>query len=138
MNKHGSWELIRFSSKGDVRGELVAIESAKEVPFAIERVYYLINTKKDVHRGLHAHIDLDQVLIAISGSCKIRVENFEKKEEFILDDCKVGLRITNLVWREMYDFSSDCALLVLASRHYDPEDYIRDYRKFLEIIANGK
>lgn len=136
MKNKGSWELIQFSSKGDTRGELVAIESQKEIPFSIKRVYYLINTKKDVRRGFHAHKNLDQILIAISGSCKILVENHKKREEFFLNDCKVGLRITNLVWREMYDFTPDCALLVLASQHYDPDDYIRDYQKFAEMIAH--
>ena len=132
MKKQGSWELLHFSSKGDDRGELIALEGKGEIPFKIERVYYLVNTKRGVRRGLHAHIDLDQVLIAVLGSCKVMVENGEKREEFLLDSCKKGLRITNLVWREMYDFSKDCVILVVASRHYNAEDYIRNYQEFAE------
>lgn len=134
----GFWEMITFSSKGDQRGELVALEAMKEIPFPIKRVYYMINTKPGVRRGLHAHIDLDQVLIAASGSCKVSVENGSKREEILLNDNKKGLRIKNLVWREMYDFSPDCALLVLASHLYDPNDYIRDYQRFAERAANER
>ncbi|MDZ4662423.1 MAG: FdtA/QdtA family cupin domain-containing protein [Pseudomonadota bacterium] len=130
-NRLGTWELLKFVSKGDDRGELVAIQNSSEIPFDIKRVYYLVNTKAGVIRGLHAHSNLDQVLIAISGSCRVSVDNSQKKEEFLLDDCRVGLRIRNYVWREMFEFSQNCVLLVLANRFYDPNDYIRDYGIFL-------
>ena len=136
MKKHrkGSWELIEFTSKGDERGELIALEAENEIPFPVKRIYYMINTKAGVRRGLHAHINLDQVLIAVSGSCRILVENGDKREEFLLNQNRVGLRITNLVWRELWDFSPDCALVVMASRHYDPDDYIRDYQQFAQMV----
>ncbi len=135
--KKGSWQLIDFQSKGDHRGELVAIEHPKDLPFKIERVYYLIQTKDQVRRGFHAHRNLDQVLIAIAGSCRVSVDDGFQKKEYLLDNCKVGLRITNLVWREMFDFSPDCVLLVLASDIYKEDDYIRNYSNFLSAVGKN-
>ncbi len=133
--KVGSWEVVQFQSKGDDRGELISLENFKEVPFETKRVYYIIKTKAGVTRGLHAHRHLEQVLIAIAGSCKIKVENGQSTETYVLNDCKTGLRISNLVWREMSEFSPDCVLLVLASEVYDPSDYIRDRKIFLQESA---
>jgi dTDP-4-dehydrorhamnose 3,5-epimerase-like enzyme len=132
----GTWEELKFASKGDHRGELVALQNPQEVPFPIRRVYVLTKTLGNVTRGLHAHYNLDQVLIAVSGACRVRVDNGSDAKEFCLDTHTKGLRITNLIWREMFDFSPDCVLLVLASQEYDPEDYIRSYEKFLEIVKN--
>lgn len=131
--RHGSWSLLTFHSKGDQRGQLVALQEGFEIPFEIKRVYYLTRTLAGVTRGMHAHIDLDQVLIAVSGKCRVLVDNGVTRESFILDDCQKGLRITNLVWREMSDFSSDCVLLVLANRYYEPLDYVREYSDFLRL-----
>ena len=130
----GTWELLHFPGRGDQRGELFAIEGLKSIPFEIKRVYYLVRTKTDVIRGLHAHKNLDQVLIAISGSCRVMVEDGARKEYFTLRDSGQGLRIKNLVWREMDQFSPDCVLLVLASDFYNESDYIRDYSEFLKAV----
>ena len=134
----GFWELIQFESKGDHRGNLIAIEGLNDIPFDIKRVYYLIKTKENVRRGYHAHLNLDQVLLVVSGSCKVMVDDGNRKEEFKLDNVQKGLRIKNLVWREMFEFSSDCVLLVLASDHYNEEDYIRDYSEFTAAVRIQK
>ena len=138
MNVMGSWEQLRFPSRGDARGQLVALQELHEIPFEIRRVYYLTKTLSDVVRGLHAHYNLDQILIAISGRCRVRVDNGQQKEEFLLAEDTHGLRVTNLVWREMYDFSPDCVLLVIASQLYDSADYIRDYEVFLRTVRAGQ
>ena len=133
--KKGSWQLLEFQSRGDHRGELIAIESLKSIPFDLKRIYYLILTKEGVRRGFHAHQKLDQVLIAITGSCRVLVDNGTQKEEYLLNNCKTGLRITNLVWREMFDFSGNCVLLVLANDWYREEDYVRNYADFLKLAG---
>ena len=132
----GTWELIQFRSRGDSRGQLVAIEANRDIPFDIKRVYYLVGTKEGVVRGLHAHKELDQVLIAVSGRCRVRVENGISTEEFCLNEDTVGLRITRLVWRELYDFTPDCVILVLANSIYEPDDYIRDYDHFQHLVKS--
>jgi len=131
-----SVNLISFKTLGDERGSLIALEENYNTPFAIKRVYYIFDTKEDVTRGYHAHIDLKQIAICVKGSCTFVLDNGKMKEEITLDSPDHGLLIEGLIWREMYDFSSDCVLLVLASEHYDENDYIRDYDKFLEL-ANG-
>lgn len=126
-------ELIDFPSLGDDRGSLVALEgNKKSIPFEIKRVYYIYGTKKGVARGFHAHKKLKQVAICLSGSCRFVMDNGIDKAEVNLDSPLQGLLIDTMQWHEMYDFSSDCILLVLASDVYDESDYIRDYDCFLE------
>lgn len=132
------YKLVDFKTLGDDRGSLIAIEEGYNTPFAIKRVYYIFDTKKDVQRGFHAHIDLKQIAIAVKGSCTFVLDNGKQKEEVKLDNPNQGLLIEGLIWREMKDFSEDCVLLVLASEHYDENDYIRDYDKFLKAIYEEK
>lgn len=110
---------------------LVALEEFKDIPFEIKRVYYLYDTKESVRRGFHAHKSLEQILICIHGSCKILLDNGTEKKVVALEKPYEGLYIANDIWREMYDFSPDAVLLVLASDFYREEDYIRDYDEFL-------
>ena len=131
-----SVNLISFKTLGDERGSLIALEENYNTPFAIKRVYYIFDTKEEVKRGFHAHIDLKQIAICVKGSCTFIIDDGKKREEVVLDSPDNGLLIEGLVWREMYNFSHDCVLLVLASEHYDEDDYIRDYDKFLEL-ADG-
>lgn len=133
-----SYELINFKIKGDERGSLVAFEENHNVPFDIKRVYYIFATKGNVVRGKHAHKSLNQLLICTSGSCTILLDNGLEKNEFHLNNPQKGLYITGLLWREMFDFSSDCVLMVLASEYYDEGDYIRDYDEFLRVIKKTK
>ena len=128
---------INFKPLGDERGSLIALESNKSVPFDIKRVYYIFGTKKSVSRGFHAHLNLKQVAVCVTGSCRFILDNGKQKEEIILDSATKGLLIEDLTWREMYDFSPDCVLMVLASEYYDESDYIRDYQEFLQIVNHG-
>ena len=126
----GSVELIDLAVLGDERGSLVAIEGNKNLPFDIKRIYYIFNTKNNVARGFHAHKNLKQVAICISGSCTFLVDDGNSREAYALRSPKKGLLIEGLVWREMFDFSEDCVLLLLASEYYDEYDYIHDYDEF--------
>ena len=128
-------KTISFKPLGDERGSLVALEGSKSVPFDIKRVYYIFGTKEGVSRGFHAHRNLKQVVVCVTGSCRFVLDNGKSREEIILDSAATGLVIEDLTWREMHDFSQDCVLLVLASEYYDEADYIRDYQKFLKATV---
>ncbi|MCQ2516062.1 MAG: FdtA/QdtA family cupin domain-containing protein [Saccharofermentans sp.] len=125
-----------FLPHGDERGQLVVVEENKDIPFDVKRVYYIYDTLADVTRGFHAHKCLEQVLICVHGSCKIHLDNGFETEEVLLDKPYEGLYISNDMWREMYDFSSDAVLLVLASQYYDEADYIRNYDEFLKFVRS--
>lgn len=127
-----------FQQHGDHRGQLVALEENKDIPFEIKRVYYMYDTNEGVRRGFHAHKSLEQILICIHGTCKILLDNGSETKVVPLEKPYEGLYIANNMWREMYDFSPDAVLLVLASDYYNEEDYIRDYDKFLEFIKAGE
>ena len=124
---------IDFQSLGDERGSLVAVEIGMEkaVPFDIKRVYYIYRTAFGESRGFHAHKSLKQVAICVAGSCRMVLDDGNTREETCLDCPTKGLLIESMLWREMHDFSTDCVLLVLASEHYDEDDYIRNYDNFL-------
>ena len=107
-----------FQQHGDDRGMLVALEEYKDIPFEIKRVYYMYDTKKDVHRGFHAHKSLEQILICIHGSCKVLLDNGTEKKIVSLEKPFEGLYFANNMWREMYDFSEDAVLMGLASEYY--------------------
>lgn len=125
-------KAIQFPQHGDERGKLIALESLTElVPFEVKRVYYIFDTTPGTVRGKHAHKVLKQVLICVSGACTIECEMPDgTKTEHRLDWPDRGLLIEGLVWRNMKEFSKDAVLLVLASEHYDEEDYIRDYVRY--------
>ena len=127
-------KTISLKPLGDERGSLVALESNKNVPFDIKRVYYIFGTKDGASRGFHAHRNLKQVVVCVTGSCRFILDNGRQREEVVLDKSTTGLLIDDLTWREMYDFSPDCVLMVLASEYYDELDYIRDYDKFIRTI----
>lgn len=129
-------EVIKyqFPPHGDDRGQLVAIEERKDLPFDIKRVYYIYDTLPGVRRGFHAHRNLQQILICVNGSCKIHLDNGFDTAEVLLDKPYEGLYIANDTWREMYDFSDGAVLLVLASEHYDEADYIRNHDDFLKMV----
>ena len=127
-----------FQPHGDERGQLVALEEWRDIPFEIKRVYYMYETVNGVVRGRHAHKSLEQILICIHGTCKILLDNGSEKKVVPLEKPYEGLYISNDMWREMYDFSTDAVLLVLASQPYDESDYIRDYDEFLDFVRNKK
>lgn len=127
-------KIVSFPPLGDDRGSLVALEGLKTVPFEIKRVYYIFGTKKNVSRGFHAHRNIKQVVVCVTGSCRFVIDDGNNREEVLLNSPTKGLLIENFIWREMHDFTSDCVLIVLASEYYKESDYIRNYKDFLKII----
>ncbi|MTD10014.1 WxcM-like domain-containing protein [Acinetobacter sp. YIM 103518] len=128
-------KLIPLQMHGDERGSLIALEQDKNIPFEIKRVYYLFNTVEGVRRGFHAHKNLSQVVIAVRGSCRFLLDDGKEKINLLLDNPAQGLLIESAIWREMYDFSEDCVLMVLANNFYDENDYIRNYDDFLKTYG---
>ncbi len=127
-----------FQPHGDDRGQLVALEEMKDIPLRIKRVNYMSDTGAGVTRGYHAHKSLEQILICIHGSCKIRLDNGKEKKVIPLEKPYEGLYVSNAMWREMFDFSPDAVLMVLASELYDEADYIRNYDEFLAYIRDNE
>ena len=125
-----------FQMHGDDRGMLIALEEFKDIPFEIKRVYYMYDTKAGVRRGFHAHRSLEQILVCIHGSCKVQLDNGIEKKIVALERPCEGLYISNDIWREMFDFSPEAVLMVLASDYYKEEDYIRDYEEFLMLVQS--
>lgn len=115
----------------DPRGDLTFIEGGNQIPFDIRRVYYLYNVPVDSDRGGHAHRDLEQVIFALSGSFRIKIDDGSAKSEYWLRDPRKGLYVSKLIWREMDSFSQGAVCMVLASRRYEESDYYRDYDDFL-------
>ena len=123
-----------FQPHGDERGQLVALEEFKDIPFRIKRVYYMYDTLKGVVRGKHAHRSLEQILVCIHGTCKVLLDDGNERKVVPLEKPYEGVYVPKYLWREMYDFSEDAVLLVFASELYDEQDYIRDYDDFLQIV----
>ena len=119
-----------FSNLGDERGSLIVLNQLQEIPFTVKRVYYIHGTKDGVSRGFHAHKELHQLAICVSGNCRMVLDDGYAREEVLMQSPEVGVDLPPFLWHEMHDFSSDCVLLVLASALYDEDDYIRDYELF--------
>lgn len=128
--------LLKFLGINGKYGELTPIEGLVDVPFDIKRVYYITKVPQNITRGFHAHRKLHQVLICINGSLKIKVKTPKEETEFILDNSSVGLYIGPYIWREMYNFSEDAVLLVLASDYYNEDDYIRNIDFYMQEACN--
>jgi len=126
-------KFVQLQKHGDERGLLVAIEDQRNVPFAIRRVYYLFDTKPDIRRGFHAHRQINQLAIVVRGSCRFYLDDGKEKIDILLDNPAQGLMLPPMLWHEMYDFSEDCVLMVVADGHYDESDYIRSHDEFLEL-----
>lgn len=126
---------IDLPNCGDIRGQLSLAEVGAHVPFDIKRVYWIYQTGVGVTRGMHAHKDLQQLAIAVSGSCSMLLDDGEHKTKVKLEDPTKALYIGPGMWREMSEFSAGCVLLVLASLPYDEDDYIRDYSEFLRLTS---
>lgn len=127
--------IINFKDLGDERGKLVVIEGEQNIPFAIKRVFYIYGSDSTVIRGQHANRESEFVLINVAGNSKVRIT--DGKEEFVVELNKpmMGVYIPKMVWKDMYDFSSDSVLLVLASTHYDGKEYIRDYEEYVREVT---
>lgn len=127
-------EWVDAPDFGDHRGSLVVLESNKNIPFDVKRLYYIFNVKSDVPRGFHAHKELKQIAFCVKGKCKMLMDNGIEKDEVWIDQANKGLLIPSMVWHEMHDFSDDCIMLVLASDYYDECDYIREYDEFIKVV----
>ncbi|MDK2047749.1 sugar 3,4-ketoisomerase [Aliarcobacter butzleri] len=125
-----------FNVLGDYRGQLVALEENRNIPFDLKRVFYIFGTQEGVSRGNHSHYKTKQFLVAVSGSCKVTLDDGYNKKTFNLNKPNLGLFQDALIWGTMHDFSSDCVLMVLANEYYDASDYITDYDKFLKEVKN--
>ena len=127
-------KIIDLPKIADPRGNLTFIEASRHVPFRIERVYYLYDVPGGAERGGHAHRELHQFIIAMSGSFDVVLTDGKEKKRFHLNRSYYGLYVCPMVWRELDNFSSGSVCLVLASNRYDESDYFRDYDKFLRAL----
>ena len=128
-------KMLEFPQRGDERGHLVIVEENQDIPFEIKRVFYIYGSDADVVRGQHANRESEFVLINVAGKSKIKVKDGEGNEAiYCLNRPHTGIYLPTMVWKDMYDFSADSVLLVLASTHYDPNEYIRNYEDFVKEI----
>jgi len=130
----GTAELIKLPKISDPRGNLTFIEGGRHVPFEVRRVYYLYDVRGGESRGGHAHKELEQLIIAVSGSFDVVLDNGKDRQRFHLNRSYYGLYVPRLAWREIGNFSSASVCLVLASQPYDEADYYRDYSEFLSAV----
>lgn len=138
MSEYTGVKIIDFSQHGDERGRLVVAEGMRDIPFEIKRVFYIYGSDATVIRGQHANKRTEFVLINISGQSKVKVKDGKGNEEiFLLSKPHTGIYLPRLVWKDMYDFSRDSILLCLASEHYDPDEYIRNYDDFVKYVNEG-
>lgn len=138
MNLEEQYRIIEFADFGDERGNLVVIEGdGMDIPFDIKRVFYIYGSDSEVVRGSHANRETEFLLVNVSGTSKVRLDDGSKEIIVELNKPRMGLYISSMVWKDMYDFSSDSVLLVLASRHYDANEYIRDYDEYVKEIQRG-
>lgn len=132
MKLKEQYKLIEFVDLGDERGNLVVIEGEGiDIPFDIKRVFYIYGSDSSVVRGQHANRETEFLLVNVSGTSKVKVDNGKESEIIELNKPRMGLYLSAMLWKDMYDFSEDSVLLVLASRHYDSKEYIRNYEDYL-------
>ena len=127
-------KIIELPKIGEPRGNLTFIEGQRHIPFDIKRVYYLYDVPGGAERGGHAHKDLHQLIIAMSGSFDMVLDDGKEKKRFHLNRSYYGLYVCPMIWREMDNFSSGAVCLVLASNLYDEVDYYRNYQEFLTAV----
>lgn len=129
------YKILYFKDLGDERGNLVVIEGEGiDIPFDIKRVFYIYGSDDKVVRGQHANRETEFLLVNVGGSSKVKIDNGTETAVIKLDRPGMGLYLPPMLWKEMYDFSQDSILLVLAGRHYDAQEYIRDYEEYLKEI----
>ena len=129
-------KILEFDDLGDERGNLVVVEgSGYDIPFDIKRVFYIYGSDSEVVRGQHANRKTEFVLINVSGSSTVKVDNGYEQKIISLNRPRMGVYLSTMVWKDMYDFSGNSVLLVLASEHYDSEEYIRNHDEFIREIG---
>ncbi len=138
MHNMNRVQMLEFSQRGDDRGHLVIVEGKQDIPFEIKRAFYIYGSDEGVIRGQHANRKTEFVLINVAGKSKVKVKDGEGNEAiYCLNRPHTGIYLPTMVWKDMYDFSKDSVLLVLASTHYDPDEYIRNYEEFVNEIEGG-
>ena len=136
MHNMNKVKMLEFKQHGDERGHLVVIEGMVDIPFEIKRAFYIYGSDPDVVRGQHANRKTEFVLINVAGKSKVKVKDGEGNEAiYCLNRPHTGVYLPTMVWKDMYDFSEDSVLLVLASEHYDNAEYIRDYDIFVSEVT---
>ena len=138
MSIKAQYKILEFGDLGDERGKLVVVEGAQDIPFDIQRVFYIYGSDSEVVRGQHANRNSEFVLINVSGSSKVRVDNGFEEDIIELNRPRMGLYLPTMLWKDMYDFSADSVLLVLANTHYDGHEYIRDYDEFIKEVGGTR
>ena len=136
MSLRDKCTILQFADLGDERGKLVVIEGGQAIPFEIKRVFYIYESDSTVVRGQHANKESEFVLINVAGQSKVRITDGFEEMVVELNKPMMGVYIPRMLWKDMYDFSKDSVLLVLASTHYNGNEYIRDFDEYLEIIRN--
>lgn len=126
-------KIINLPKISDPRGNLSFIEGGQHIPFDIKRVYYLYDVPGGSDRGSHAHKNLHQFVVAMSGSFDVVLDDGKEKKRFHLNRSYYGLYVCPMMWRDLDNFSSGAVCMVLASAHYDETDYIRDYSQFTAL-----
>lgn len=135
MNSMNKVQMLEFKQYGDERGHLVIVEGEKDIPFEIKRAFYIYGSDAKVVRGQHANRESEFVLINVAGTSKVKVKDGEGNEAvYCLNRPHTGIYLPTMIWKDMYDFSADSVLLVLASTHYNPDEYIRNYADFVKEI----
>ncbi len=128
--------MLEFPQHGDDRGHLVVVEGMTDIPFEIKRVFYMYGSDGEVVRGSHANRRSEFVLINVAGTSKVKVLDGRGNEAiFSLNRPHTGVYLPRMVWKDMYDFSPDSVLLVLASESYDAAEYIREYEEFAKEVT---
>ena len=139
MHNMNDVRMLEFQQRGDERGHLVIVEGNQDIPFEIKRAFYIYGSDAEVVRGQHANRKTEFVLINVAGTSKVKVMDGEGNEAiYCLNRPHTGVYLPTMVWKEMYDFSEDSVLLVLASEHYDAAEYIRSYDDFVTAVAEGE
>ena len=132
----GKISIVKISNIEDKRGKISFFEFNKDINFSIKRVYYIHDVRENMKRGFHAHKNLKQLLVAINGSFDIDLFIGKDKSTYKLDNCNEGIILEGIVWRELYNFSSDAICMCFASNEYDEDDYIKNFDEFLEWSNN--
>lgn len=130
--------IIELPKIEDARGNLSFIEGGIHIPFEIKRAYYLYDVPGGSDRGSHAHKNLHQFIVAMSGSFDVLLDDGKEQKRFHLNRSYYGLYVCPMMWRYLDNFSSGAVCMVLASNHYDETDYIRDYDEFLNLAKQNK
>lgn len=134
MNIEERYKVLSFPDLGDERGNLVVVEGGIQIPFDINRIFYIYGSDDTVVRGQHANLRSEFVLINVAGTSKVKVDDGKETRVIELNQPRMGVYLSKMLWKEMYDFSPDSVLLVLSNEHYDANEYVRDYEEYLKLL----